>query len=233
MYCIKCGVELRDSEKCCPLCGTAVFHPDLTQEKGERSYPLDEKSNMKEVNLSGLMFVLSMLVLLPAVICVLCDYKINSSIVWSGYVFCGIALLYIMVLLPLWFKRPNPVIFGSADFAGIALLLLYIDLKTEGGWFLSFAFPVVGALALIVMTVVTLVRYLPKSAYLYITAGALFSFGGFALLLEFLLNLTFKIENAIFWSVFPLAIFSILGAVFLVIAICRPLRESLRKSMFI
>ena len=29
MYCIKCGVELADSEKRCPLCGTPVFHPDL------------------------------------------------------------------------------------------------------------------------------------------------------------------------------------------------------------
>ena len=29
MYCIKCGVELADSEKVCPLCGTRVFHPDL------------------------------------------------------------------------------------------------------------------------------------------------------------------------------------------------------------
>ena len=26
MYCIKCGVELADSEKVCPLCGTRVFH---------------------------------------------------------------------------------------------------------------------------------------------------------------------------------------------------------------
>ena len=29
MYCIKCGVELADSERVCPLCGTRVFHPDL------------------------------------------------------------------------------------------------------------------------------------------------------------------------------------------------------------
>ena len=29
MYCVKCGVELADSEKKCPLCGTPVFHPDI------------------------------------------------------------------------------------------------------------------------------------------------------------------------------------------------------------
>ena len=27
MYCVKCGVELADSQRVCPLCGTRVFHP--------------------------------------------------------------------------------------------------------------------------------------------------------------------------------------------------------------
>lgn len=39
MYCIKCGVELADSEKVCPLCGTRVFHPDLPGGQGETPYP--------------------------------------------------------------------------------------------------------------------------------------------------------------------------------------------------
>ena len=26
MYCVKCGVELADSQRVCPLCGTRVFH---------------------------------------------------------------------------------------------------------------------------------------------------------------------------------------------------------------
>ena len=25
MYCVKCGVELADSQRVCPLCGTRVF----------------------------------------------------------------------------------------------------------------------------------------------------------------------------------------------------------------
>ena len=35
MFCVKCGVELADSEKVCPLCGTRVFHPDLPCGSGE------------------------------------------------------------------------------------------------------------------------------------------------------------------------------------------------------
>lgn len=39
MYCIKCGVELADSEKVCPLCGTRVFHPDLPRSESEAPFP--------------------------------------------------------------------------------------------------------------------------------------------------------------------------------------------------
>ena len=49
MYCIKCGVELADSEKVCPLCGTPVFHPDLPCGQGEPPYPPDHRPRVDEV----------------------------------------------------------------------------------------------------------------------------------------------------------------------------------------
>ena len=38
-------------------------------------------------------------------------------------------------------KRPNPVIFVPCGFAAVLAYLLYIDLAVHGGWFLKFAFP--------------------------------------------------------------------------------------------
>lgn len=61
---------------------------------------------------------------------ILCDWRINGSIVWSGYASGGVALLYVLVALPLWFRRPNPVIFVPIDFAAIGLYLLYINFAT-------------------------------------------------------------------------------------------------------
>ena len=43
MYCIKCGVELKDSEEKCPLCGTVVFHPDMKRPDGEKPYPAESR----------------------------------------------------------------------------------------------------------------------------------------------------------------------------------------------
>ena len=61
MYCIKCGVELADSEKVCPLCGTRVFHPDLPQAQGEPPYPPQEQARPEEVSHTGALFVLTVL----------------------------------------------------------------------------------------------------------------------------------------------------------------------------
>ena len=232
MYCIKCGVELADSEKVCPLCGTRVFHPDLPLPEGEAPYPPDARRRTEEFNRSGLLFILTMLALVPAVICLLCDWRVSGHIVWSGYAAGGILLAYILAVLPLWFRRPNPVIFVPVDFAAILAYLLYIDLATGGRWFLSFAFPAVGALGLLVSAMVALLRYLP-GAHLYIFGGALIIAGGLAVLTEFLINLTFRVHQTFFWSLYPLAAGVLLGVMLLIIAVCKPLRRSLHRKFFI
>ena len=231
MYCIKCGVELADSEKVCPLCGTRVFHPDLPCGNGEPPYPPAEHLN-EEVSRVGAMFVVTVCMLLPAVICVLVDWRVNGGIVWSGFAVGGLLLLYVLTVLPLWFKRPNPVIFVPVDFAAIALFLLYVNYATGGHWYLSFALPVTGAAALLVCAMVTLLKYLPGAA-LYICGGALILSGGLAVLVEFLLNLTFGLHDTFLWSIYPLAVGVVLGAMLLVIAVSKPLRRSLHRKFFL
>ena len=232
MYCIKCGVELADSEKRCPLCGTPVFHPDLPRNLTEPPYPADRRIRREDVNRSGILFVLTVVALLPAILSLLCDWRINGTIVWSGYAAGAIGLLYVMIVLPLWFRHPNPVIFVPVDFAAIGLYLLYIDFATGGHWFLSFAFPVTGAIGLLVTAVVVLTRYL-HGGWLYIYGGAFSLAGGLAVLIEFLINLTFQLHETFFWSFYPLAAGVILGLMLIVIAICKPLRESLQRKFFL
>ena len=231
MYCVNCGVELADSETVCPLCGTRVFHPDLSRPQADAPYPPDHHVKPEDVSRSGILFVMTMLALLPAVICLLCDWRINGGIVWSGFAAGAIGLLYVLIVLPMWFKRPNPVIFVPVDFVAIGLYLLYIDLAVKGGWFLSFAFPVTAAIGLLLTAVVALVRYV-RGGYLYIFGGALILAGGLAVLIEFLINVTFGIHKALLWSIYPLAAGVILGGMLLAIAICKPLRKSLHRKFF-
>ena len=232
MYCVKCGVELADSEKKCPLCGTPVFHPDIPRNLSDPPFPPDRRIRPEDVNRSGILFVLTVAALLPALLCLLCDWRINGTLVWSGYAAGAIGLLYIVILLPMWFRHPNPVIFVPLDFAAIILYLLYIDLATGGRWFLTFAFPVAGSIGVLITTVVALLRYV-RRGYLYIFGGALIAAGGLAMLLEFLLNLTFGVHQTFFWSFYPLAAGVLLGVMLIIIAVCPPLRRSLHRKFFL
>ena len=232
MYCVKCGVELADSEKKCPLCGTPVFHPDIPRNLSEPPFPPDKRIRPEDVNRSGVLFVLTIAALLPALLCLLCDWRINGTLVWSGYAAGAIALLYVVILLPMWFRRPNPVIFVPVDFIAVGLYLLYINFATGGHWFLTFALPVTGTIGVLVTTVVTLLRYLSRG-YLYIFGGALMAGGGLAVLIEFLLNITFQVHRTFIWSFYPLAAGVLLGIMLLIIAVCKPLRRSLHRKFFI
>lgn len=232
MYCVKCGAELADSEKKCPLCGTTVFHPELPRTLADPPFPPDRRIRPEDVNRSGVLFVLTVLALLPAVICLLCDWRINGGIVWSGYASGAIGLLYVLTILPLWFRHPNPVIFVPVDFIAIGLYLLYVDLATGGHWFLSFALPVTAAAGLILTAAVTLLKYVRKG-YLFIFGGTIILSGAYTVLVEFLLNLNFHVHDEFIWSFYPFSVSFILGVMLIVIGICRPLRESLHKKFFL
>ena len=99
MYCIKCGVKLADSEKRCPLCGTVPFHPDIRREEGEALYPADRYPR-QQVNRKGVLGVVTMLLLMPVLITLICDLGIHGRVTWSGYVMGAIALGYVAVVLP-------------------------------------------------------------------------------------------------------------------------------------
>ena len=231
MYCIRCGVALADTEKQCPLCHTTVFHPSIEQKDVPPLYPR-EYTATPQMRPWGALMIISMLFLLPISICLVCDWQINHAINWSGYVVGALTLLYTVFVLPFWFHKPNPVIFVPSTFTAIAVYLLFINYATGGSWFLSFALPVTGCLGLILSAVVALCRYVSKGS-LYIFGGASLAMGGFMLLLEYLLHVTFGLPGIGTWSPYPLIVFTLLGIGQILVALCPPLRESLERKFFI
>ena len=232
MYCIKCGVELADSEKSCPLCQTPVFHPLLTRPEGEAFYPANQNPARKIRPWGWLIVVTAVLFLLPSIVTVLIDLQVRGSITWSGYVVGALQMLYVIAVLPTWFHRPNPVIFVPCSFLSMGLYLLYINLVTDGQWFLTFAFPVLGGLGLIITTVVTLCRYIHRGR-LYVFGGSAITLGLFMPVMELLLNHTFHRTRFVAWSLYPLSALVILGIILLVVALCKPVRESFSKRFFL
>lgn len=231
MYCINCGVELANTEKKCPLCQTVVFHPELKQPDCKPLYPRDSYP-AQQVSSKAIHGVLIMLFLLPAVITFLCDLEAGGGVTWSGFVIGALGMCYVLAVLPTWFQKPNPVVFVPCGFAAVGAYLLYIDIATEGGWFLTFALPVVGALALIVTAVVALCRYLRRGR-LYVFGGALLALGGFMPLMGYLLNLTFYTPGFAFWSLYPTTALALLGGMLIYLAINRSAWEMMQRKFFI
>ena len=230
MYCIRCGVQLVDGQTQCPLCATKMILPeDLTRDT--RLYPADRHPAAKKRRLLPHVMIAAAF-LLPMLIVLICNWQLSHSITWSGYVVGALLVSYVIVGLPGWFKNANPVIFTPCGFAAVIVYLLYIDLVTGGNWFLSFAFPVAGGIGLIVTAVVTLVKYVRKGL-LYIFGGAFIAFGAFMLLMEFLLVITFSVVPFIGWSLYPLAVFSVLGGMLIFLAICRPARDMMERKTFL
>ncbi len=231
MYCIKCGVELSEGQKICPLCHTKVYHPDLPVEQATPTYPQKEFQS-EEFNPRGVLFVITILAALVIGLVVGFELSLHHTVGWSGYAAGGILLAYVAAVLPCWFKHPNPVIFVPCDFVGALGLLLYINLRTGGNWFISFALPVTASLCAIVSAMVALLRYLRRGR-LYTVGGGLIALGVWTALLEYLLRTALEAKTPIFWSPFSGGSLFIMGMMLIVIAIVRPLRESLRKIFFV
>jgi len=241
MYCVKCGVELSSSLTRCPLCGTRVLiPPELTAggAGGKNSHadafeaaPYPERLSPEAVSRSGAATALTVVFLIPLFVCLLIDLLVTHRITFSGYVAGGLLVGYSALVLPLWFKRPNPVVFVPITLGLAICLCLYISLKTHGGWFLSFAFPVGGAVLLLVETLVVLFKYLRKG-HLFVIGGALLFLGGLCLLIEFLMHVTFG-TAMIWWSLIPLSVLALLGALFIVVGAVPSLRHKLHQKLFI
>ena len=229
MYCIKCGVKLADTEKKCPLCNTIVCHPDFKQTAERPLYPSNKmpKNDSGSKALNGAVIILFFI---PLFVCFFADLSLDGKIEWFGYVAGALILSYVAFALPLWFKKPNPVIFVPCNFVAIALYLLYINFATGGSWFLSFAFPAVGGICLITCTVVTLMHYLHRGR-LYILGGAFMALGVFMLLVEFLLKVTFGLRF-IGWSIYPLVVLLLFGGLLIYIAINNAAREMIERKLF-
>lgn len=229
MYCINCGVKLEDTEKKCPLCSTVVYHPEIEKSPARELYPSNiiPKSSKGLKALGGAIIIVF---LIPMVLSFFSDMQSDGKLDWFGYVAGALAVSYVSFVLPLWFKKPNPVIFVPCSFVALAIYLLYINFATNGTWYFTFALPITTFLCLIASAVTTLVRYI-KRGRLYIFGSMFISLGVYTLLIEYLAHKTFYIAFT-GWSIYPLIVLFLLGSLLIYLGIDSNAREALERKLF-
>ena len=229
MFCVNCGVRLADTETRCPLCDTVVYHPDIKQPTVRPLYPTDRTPKPKPPS-KGLNGAILILFFIPVLVSLLSDWQTGGTFSWFGFVAGALVLAYITIGLPLWFSKPNPVIFVPCDVVVLCVYLFYVNQKTDGNWFFSFALPVTLGFGIVVCAVITLLRYV-KGGRLYIWGGALMAVGALMLMVEWLLDLTFNV-NFIGWSIYPLIVLMLLGGTLIYLALNRTARETMERKLF-
>ncbi len=229
MYCINCGVKLEDTENKCPLCNTVVYHSEITKEPSRKLYPSNKmpKSSNGFKALGGAIIIVF---LIPIVLSFFTDMQLDGKIDWCGYVAGALAVSYVSFALPLWFKKPNPVIFVPCSFVAQALYLFYINFATNGTWYWGFALPIITGLCLIASAVTTLIKYV-KRGRLYIFGGTFIFLGGYMLLIEYLIHKTFGV-TFIGWSIYPLIVLFLIGGLLIYLGIDSNAREAFERKLF-
>ena len=227
MYCVKCGVKLQDGVNTCPLCNTPVWNPVPAEESA--TYPDQYPHKHKESNTPAAVALTVLCVTAIVVILTVC-LKLYGALNWGGYAIGGIVLFYVIAVLPNWFRQAPGEIFIPADHAAAALFVLYVCIKTDGHWFMSFAFPVILCSCLLSTALICLLKYV-RGGRLFIFGGFLLGAGAFTVLIEFFEHLSFSVVM-FRWSLYSLLGFGAVGVFLLLAGMIPSLRRSLEKHFF-
>lgn len=226
MYCVKCGVKLENGVNECPLCHTIMNF--TSNEVSEFNYPNrypSKKQNLTLASISTLLFIIAITVIL--IIC----FNIYGNLSWGSYVISSLTLFYFIFLFPTWFSKYHPITFISIDFGLLIIFLFIINYLTNGHWWLSFALPLVGIIAIIIITTTIFIKYLKKGGF-YIAGGLIVFTSCSCMLIEFFQCLTFGSEMWR-WSLYCVAAGSLLGLFFILAGIIKPLGNHLKKTFYI
>lgn len=232
-YCVNCGVKLGDSEEKCPLCQTVVYHPDIPKpEQAKPPYPKNTSYIPQKMKPKFKLEIATIILFLPTLLTLVCDYSINSRIVWSGIVFGAVCLLYCVIFFPLIFGKREPIIYLIPDFVMLLLFEKYLEYATNGTWFWEFALPVTSSIMFLVLVVVVLKRF-TKATYT-LSFAVVFALAGLdCILIEFLIDRYFTHQAHFVWSYYPCFAFLMAGLILLVCDRNKRLKERISQKFFI
>ena len=151
-YCVNCGVELAPSERVCPLCGTEVNNPRQPYDPAApKPFPNEIDLFAPSTDCTYLAAILTLLMALPAAICLACDLAYTHGAGWSMLVAGAMGLLWIATA-PLVLIRRHRVLVGVVlDGAGVLGYLWLIErYAAPGDWYLRLAVPIVVLLAVLI-----------------------------------------------------------------------------------
>lgn len=233
-YCVNCGVELANHERCCPLCDTEVINPKVPfDENTEKPFPIYTPTIKSKAEPKSVLAILGIIFALPTSLCLIADILIYKDITWSGFVLIGFASIFSLIASSLILRSFSPFAEELFDGAVLSACSMYVNYRTEGDWFLTLALPLIGYFVLF-MIIFTLMTKIFRTTILSKLGGCCYLTALFCVLADMLITVNFGVGRYLIgWSLFPLVSFGIIGTAFLFIDKNIPLKRKLAKMFFI
>lgn len=231
-YCVNCGVELGESERCCPLCGVEVINPvspfDPTAEKPYPESP--EKVSHRMVRVIAAR-VLSLLMAIPLISVLLVDLVQDGRLAWSLIPAASIVFVFMAAVFPCLFRRPRVwmfMIFGTLE---AAAFLFVLHVLLGGNWYWLYALPVTfltGAAAIGIELMASSRRARVPLKIIIILIIVMV----FVLVLQMLTELRFGGRIRFDWSLYVAVACALLSIVVLIVGSLFRRNEAIRKKLF-
>lgn len=144
-YCVNCGVELHESAEKCALCSTPVLNPnDAGKSKPETPFAKEmhiPESVSKRFNA----YVLSIVLLIPNIVCLAFNATLFKDTFWSLYIFATSALVWTVFIFPFFTKKKKPYLMWAFDTVVVLAYFFFFYIMGErvNNWFLTVVLPVV------------------------------------------------------------------------------------------
>lgn len=232
-YCVNCGVELAEYIKKCPLCSTEVLNPNNPYDfASELPYPEYEPAPKQKLTPKLILTLIAILFMLPIAICLVADLSYDGGFGWSGYVIASLFAVYTVIASAFTVHRESVFLEQLFDYIAVLLLLVYIEEQCNSGWFLSFALPLLCAVAITSFLLTFLIKIL-KKRMLTVISIASFATGLICVISDLLIKYTFYNDVSIKWSLYPFTSLIIIGSILLFIDNNKFIKRRLEKKFFI
>lgn len=234
-YCVNCGVELNSNEKRCPLCSTPVINPNIDDKKPDiQPYPNSSELIVEQKIKHTTALLITIILVVPLLVCPLCDYLVTGGITWSMVAISAIILGWLLIVPPILMRHNAVVKSAWLYFISIALYLYSINrIETpQINWFERLAFPIICLIMLAFMLVTMLIKFTKIRP---ITTVAIITFlaGIFAFVVDILTNLFIGKGFSVYWSLPVIIACSALTLILLIISRLTKLKAAIKKRMHI
>lgn len=232
-YCVNCGVELAETEKNCPLCDTEVINPRSPwQEPTDSPYPTAYEVAVP-LNKSKVATFISILLLIPILVTLLSNLIANGEISWSLYVIGALALAFVVLLFPLYFKKFYTASFIFIDYVALFGYLALIQYLAGGKWVMSIGLPLCIASCGFTWLFFALFRHKKSTTILVRLAIMLISLGVYVMAIELTLLEHYGNPFELQWSYYALIPCAALAMALLFLDSRKDVKEALHKRMFL